>query len=448
MKTIKTKRKRLSKKFRRFLKKNKLESVYHALRASEGTSDYFGFSKTDISRIGYLKNGRIPDKSHLIWDEEYRARMGFHAKPGKLLSELVPNSDIQKISAILYNMKLKEELGARLFLTSDICYWYLEDRYSEYFGRRGGLWGSCMKYSECQEGIELYETFGKDVVELLVLVDKNNELLGRALFWKKVNTSQGTTQYLDRIYAVNDNVKQMFLDWTEAKNIPSYDTDIPSGEMRINNINVREYDRIPYFDTFHYYDYDTLSSKHGDISFDSTECPRFEDLDTQRCDDCGCRVHRERLYYSSSYGGNLCDDCGIWTNDDWHHINDCVQIKGEYYHKDSDDIRYSNYRGEYYFTNDCVYSEYHDDWIEMDNSVYSEEEKDYFRTDDVDEIIFCASDNEYYLHDSESVVEIDGDFYLKSDLIEIKGKYYTEDSPHIYYDEEEGEHKLRQMELA
>jgi len=85
IKTIKTKRKRLSKKLKKFLSKNGFTNISDALKSSTSQNDYFDFSNTQAGKISYIKKSRMPQKLSNIYDADYRISYGTHAKIGKLI---------------------------------------------------------------------------------------------------------------------------------------------------------------------------------------------------------------------------------------------------------------------------------------------------------------------------------------------------------------------------
>jgi len=183
-------------------------------------NNYFDFSLSDTTKISYLKGDRIPDDTNLIFDTEYRKNKAYHGKIGKLLSDEFKqnnNEDIQKISALMSNRGLK---NTKLFLTDKICHYYHEDNYSNIHGTSGQLHSSCMKHDHLQDAIKLYEKFGSDTVQLLVLTDNEDKVLGRALFWHKVKHDDNIIQYMDRVYACNDNVAHKFYEYAQNKDKP------------------------------------------------------------------------------------------------------------------------------------------------------------------------------------------------------------------------------------
>jgi len=415
-----------------FLVHNGLANILNDLYNSENGNDYFDFSLTDATKISYLKGDRIPKQEYLLFDTLYREGKAYHTRIGKLLSDEMKqnnNEDIQKISALMSNRDMKNK---ELFLTDKICHYYHEDNYADGGGQ---LNSSCMKHSHLQNAIKLYENFGSDTVQLLVLTDENEMVLGRALFWHKVKCDDKNTSYLDRVYAVNDNISHLFYDYAKNKDIPYFDE--RKAYHLTTDVNIDDEDSVPYFDTFKYYSHGNINNSSGDYSLEGTDGNTLSEDENHTCDSCGNSFDYESEGgYSESYGGDLCDDCIVYCDDEHHHIDDCVNIDGEWYKKDDGNIvECSN--GDYLHIDNACYSEYNNEYYHCDDVVYSEHHEDYFLPDDVVDV-----NDDYYLPDDEDIIEIDSEYHLKEDCTEIDDRWYLQDDENIEYNEETNEYKL------
>ena len=74
----------------------------------------------------------------------------------------------------------KTSEGIHLVSGEDIRNWYLE---SKYVPGGGQLNNSCMRYDSTQDFLNIY-TENPEVCQLLVYVNQDNKVLGRALVWK------------------------------------------------------------------------------------------------------------------------------------------------------------------------------------------------------------------------------------------------------------------------
>ena len=488
------KKKKVSKKLKRFLMKNKLDSIYKALVYSDSSNNYFDFSNSTEGKIGYLKGSRIPSHSHLLFNKEYRTRMGYHATVGKLVSssEHTDNYQVQRASALLYvESKLKDN---EMFLTSKISHYYYKGNYSPMINGSGGsLYGSCMRESWCSDAIKLYEKFGSNVVQLLVLLDDNGLVMGRALFWKAVRTRKDVEEYLDRVYALNNNVAQAFYSWADRRGCKSYNQQSIYGHV---DVSIDEDDSVPYFDTFtsysHYHGLDTCS---GDYCLQETSCETLGNTGGQVCDNCGCRYDSQNEgAYTRDTNEYVCEECHRYCADgECYAIDNTVYVGRDWYHEDDENIVFSTYDDKWYHIDNTVYSEHLDSSIHIADSV-EDVDGDFYHIDNIDDVIYEINGS-YYHCDSEEIVQIDDTWYVKDDIVlshegnwfvydsdeilefedehyEIAGdkvisaddgeyyhiedddivciddNYYRKDSPKIYLDEGDCEFKLRQYQFC
>ncbi|MHA1757192.1 MAG: hypothetical protein ACTSVV_10515 [Promethearchaeota archaeon] len=429
-KFLKRKKKIVSKNLKKYLINNKLENVYTALQHTEDSTNYYDFSTSEKNLIGYLKGSRIPEKSHLLFNRDYRAKTAYHGKIGKLLNKSnLCQYDMQKISALLFMKKLKD--NCNFIVTDEICKYYSEDNYSN-LSTSGELHNSCMRYEESQNAIEAYEIMGKNIVKLLVLLDDNKKVLGRALLWYtiKYNNSDipDNAVYMDRIYAINDNVKEFFINYAEKNNFVRF---VSSGSRIFNyknytgelhfNYYIDDDIPMPYFDTFQGYNLSGIFSNYSeDVSLESTSYESISELNNNNlacCGDCGTDFDSDYEGGYSNYSDEyLCDCCGYFVEsiEDIVREEYIVSIDGANYLKD--DCIYSDYHGEYYHKEDenICYSEYENDYINYDELVFIENRDEYVLCENA---VKCESDDEYYLTDDENIIYIKEQkaYYLKSD---------------------------------
>lgn len=93
----------------------------------------------------------------------------------------------------------------KLVSGQDIKKYYGEDTYS----RGGGTLGtSCMRYETCQDFFDIYVK-NPNSCQMLVLFDKDDKILGRALVWKifskELNVECSAEYFMDRIYSIKDS---------------------------------------------------------------------------------------------------------------------------------------------------------------------------------------------------------------------------------------------------
>lgn len=443
---------------------NDMEELINDLLNSENSNNYYGLSCTDKSKISYLKGDRIPEDLSLIWNVDYRKAKAYHTKIGKLLSDKIDNTVIQKISAILYARK--ESTNITLKLTNDIKYYYLENNYSEKYGNNGQLQSSCMRYTHLQDAIGFYESIAPDIVQLLIAVDSENKTIGRALVWYNVETDTGNNiTYLDRIYSSNDNISQLFRNYAEANGYISREDN--TSRLTVN-VNIPTDIAMPYFDTFQYYNINEgLNSYTGDVCLESVEGSTIDEIfHPIKCYDCDCHINNDEGCYSETIDAYLCSDCSIYVDecDTYMPMRDVIIINDTAYSRESESIVYSEHEQDYilldesvyseyhsdYYSTDCsdiVYSEYMADYILLDESVYSEHENDYFITDAVN---YCSITKDYYTIETSIYSKFHNTYILidESVYIEHLDDTFMHSAECIYYDTETGTYKHKQYSMS
>jgi len=146
--------------------------------------------------------------------------------------------------------------------------WHIRKWYDSvnYKSRIGKLGNSCMSGEDCQEFFDIY-TANTEVVSLLIL-KRDNALVGRALLWKLDNGEM----FMDRIYTSFDSDDNIFINYaikngymyrnTSTSN-PKYYKDgkeVPIEKLTIKLYNY-DFDYYPYMDTFMF-----LNMKNGILS--------------------------------------------------------------------------------------------------------------------------------------------------------------------------------------
>ncbi len=92
----------------------------------------------------------------------------------------------------------------------DIRYWYDQSRYAP---GGGPLNGSCMRHKEKSPFLEIYVD-NPESIGMLILLDDNQKLLGRALVWFNLIKEPKRT-FMDRIYTANDHDVNTFKDYAK-----------------------------------------------------------------------------------------------------------------------------------------------------------------------------------------------------------------------------------------
>lgn len=79
--------------------------------------------------------------------------------------------------------------------------YYLEENYAS---GKGQLGSSCMRYDFCQDYLNIYVE-NPESIKLLVHLNQNNAVLGRALVWKLKDSPCEAKYFMDRIYTAADS---------------------------------------------------------------------------------------------------------------------------------------------------------------------------------------------------------------------------------------------------
>ena len=195
-----------------------------------------------------------------------------------LKSEKVKQSDVENfVNELISCIKInKSEKDSKLEIVTgeDISYWYDFNNYQSGIGKLGS---SCM--SEVKP--EFFDIYTKNEnCSMLILKNKNNKLIGRAILWK---TTTGE-YFMDRVYTSFDSDENIFYNYAIKNNyiyrtskteffsfmkgsdkLSSYKTTI---KVFISNGNL---DCYPYVDTLPYLhcidDYFLLSNSEKIIEF-------------------------------------------------------------------------------------------------------------------------------------------------------------------------------------
>lgn len=122
----------------------------------------------------------------------------------------------------------------------DIRYWYNQARY---FDGSGSLNKSCMRHE--YERLDIY-ALNPDKVKMLILINRDNKLMGRCLLWK-LDYPYGKI-YSDRIYTVFAENEALFKNYIMKKKWWYRDKHKKNGKVVI--LNNASNTRLPHLDSF------------------------------------------------------------------------------------------------------------------------------------------------------------------------------------------------------
>lgn len=431
-----------------------ITQIYHEYNGKEDqkiadmAAKIYGKENTDIDaditmvdksdKVGYLTHSRLGHVKKLadgifnpevnvskdlidrLWKEDQTTSgKGFFTnkqrgeiKISKLVNKLLENEtqftegDKERFVNII-----KSKLSAEdKFITAsgdDISTYYKASNYSK---ETGTLGNSCMRRQHAST-FNIY-TKNPEKCSILVLLDENDKVLGRAILWNLDYCSvEGVTKFMDRIYTSNDYDLYKFQKWAKENgyaykkkntysdlegiifNDQEYDVEMSIDVDKIN------YEKFPYLDTFRLYDpsYHKLINLAPDD--DDSEYSGFYLLN-----DTGggyTEIASEPDgYYSEWHDEHIPEDEAVYSDylSDYIRREDAVKVESGsrryrgWYPSDYDDIVYNNIEDEYLNINDAVHSEYHDTYILTDES--TNVVKKIYTDGDV-------STDDYYLPDSD-----------------------------------------------
>lgn len=306
--------------------------------------------------------------------------------------------------------------------------YYNQDAYAREAG--GNLINSCMRHVD-EDYFEIFSE-NPNTVSLIVLLDAEHKVHGRALLWK---TDQGLC--MDTVYS-SDSLKSVFTNFAKANGI-SYKSNHSchwsefdlNGEGRNNNssrvtaqLNNFDLSYYPYMDTMMYLCMNTGRISNQESGFSEYRTLRctdgsFEESNSQvECIDGGMVDEDDAIYvdYRNNNGRYVCGyvryDDAYETREGWRLTEDCAYIRRrrEYYCLDSDDI---------------VYVDIHDEHMHIDDVTFLRDGTaiPYDMAKELSNGEYVHEDDAVELHDgtweeeSDTVVMWDGQYALESDCI-------------------------------
>lgn len=164
-------------------------------------------------------------------DDPYSSRLRQIMKVGKFLKflsgDLLSEKDIEnyvnKYKALYqtYIIGLNDKL--KLVSGEDIRFWYNEKNYVK---GGGVLNSSCMRYESKGKEMQMFVDNPK-VIQMLIMVNDDNKLLGRALVWRLAIPSN--TTFMDYIYTRNDSDAELFMLYAKSNNwLTANESNLPS----------------------------------------------------------------------------------------------------------------------------------------------------------------------------------------------------------------------------
>jgi hypothetical protein len=299
------------------------------------TQNYFDLSDSD-DKLTFISTNRIPWDD---WDEDENPSLPYELssrsdlKVGRavrymlnLLGESVTDKDLEDFVNVFKASDDKSELEFKLVKGEDIAKYYKEENY--FSKHHGTLGNSCMK----EEGKKTFKIYTENPkkVKLLILIDKDEKIHGRALVWKLKESPSDTKYLMDRVYTNKDSDVIKFKkfadenDWMYKKFNTSYTNQgvqfIYKGVDVNGVLTVKldgDFNSYPYIDTMSF-----LSKEKNELSnVSSKRCYELKSVygDRDRCSVCDGDIiiheygNKEVLCYDCSTGHKKLKELGIET---------------------------------------------------------------------------------------------------------------------------------------
>ena len=228
----------------------------------ESPVNYISISTQDKTKISYMTVDRM---SAISEDEYWTSSRRFQAKPGAFIGKLFKNvsgRDVEKFSNLFRSQSAKPTFTFDVVSGEKIREYYHYESYS--YTDRGSLGASCMKHDSCQRYLDMY-TENQDTIKMLVMLNEDGGLMGRALLW-----NFDSHKVMDRIYTSSDEDLAFFFKKWATENGYVYKSEQNwsntlffeklGGEKKELKLCVKltgSYNRYPYMDTFKFIDRQT-----------------------------------------------------------------------------------------------------------------------------------------------------------------------------------------------
>lgn len=314
---------------------------------AEDPVNYISIGKQDKTKISYLSQDRIAALKE--GDSPWTTTRRYMAKPGAFVSKLftdIPSKEVENFSSLFLSITTKKSMRFEVVKGKDIKRYYL---YESYASNNGSLGASCMKHEHCQKYLSLY-TDNSDMISMVVMLDEEDMLMGRALLW-----NFDGNKIMDRIYTKNDeklsfHFKQWATDngylykseqnWFNTLFFENIKTEKKELRFDVKVTNWLQ-SRYPYMDTFKFF--------NGSNGTFSNYLP----------DEV-----RNITVLTSSDGGQHPGD---------HLVFDDISRVYRY----RNDAAFINYRNIWTSRQNAQYSNHNDMWILNEDAIYNDELGDY-----------------------------------------------------------------------
>ena len=377
---------------------------------------------------------------------------------GRLVNQIFPgkytSKEVEDFVNSFKNVNKPGENELKLVKGQDIKKYYLYTNYAEEIGDLGN---SCMRYTRCQEYLDIY-TQNPNQVQLLVYLNEEDKVLGRALLWvlndEKSDDIEGAEYFLDRIYGIDDSIKKLFQDHAETQGWAwrtksgysdtkyiTYKGEEHSGVKMSIELDKYDFNYYPYMDTFK--------------ELNNSESKLYNNDD------------EDRNWTLNHTDGTYEDNNGVWSDWEDRRIPEDEAVYSDWldtyiYERNAVEISLGNRRYKGWWPDshdDIVYDQFREEWIHQNDSTYSEYLDCAFYDEDSIEVITWVDDDIYsqernrFRFQSENVSDqwngyISNSKMDCSDYMEHNGDYLAIIEDQTKYDYYTGKHYFIDLEVT
>jgi len=221
--------------------------------------------------ISYLSNQRIDrlQKDDNVWNNNLRQNM----KIGRFIKIINPYTNEISLNKKIdlyksaYNAIILKKYKLEIVKGEDILKWYSSSHNQE---GAGSLNRSCMLNQ--QERLNLYAD-NPDKISMLIMLNDDNKLIGRALIWK---VDKPALIYMDRIYTLYQEDVNVFTQYAKSRKWRYYEKDLIKRMVVYLGNDYGHPDNNPYMDTFQIF---YLYGEEGEYYLTNNRENREEDPD-------------------------------------------------------------------------------------------------------------------------------------------------------------------------
>lgn len=267
------------------LEKSNLKLDFSYIDFSENENMFSVLYVNRMARVDNIQENDLidPSEDSVVWSTRYRQDMRIGAFINKLLLNSITAVELENFVNSIKGKLALNQYKISLVVGEDIRKWYhvkhyfnptpdivdRDDLEENQADPRTPLMKSCLKQPEKQPFFNIF-TKNPEQIAMLIMLNKNNELIARALIWLDcffVDNQKNPTRgiLMDRIYYTNESDVNIFIDYAkknnwwyksaQAKEIFTFVVnDVVVEKVLTTRLkNHGDFDPYPYLDTLCYY---------------------------------------------------------------------------------------------------------------------------------------------------------------------------------------------------